>query len=155
MALQASWLGHLGIDNLNVVRFIGRLLDHGSFSTPLPLVKDGDLIAVVQHMIQVGVPIQQLHLFMIALSRVTVNHGGRGGTAPDPLVWGQGGRKKQRKMDIRVNVDLASLPGTLGFLQEPWVQVHGCGYCCLALQRQPAVQVYFFFLGTLHWPSQG
>ena len=23
--------------------------DHGSFSTPLPLVKDGDLIAIVQH----------------------------------------------------------------------------------------------------------
>ena len=29
----------------------------------------------------------QLHRFMIAVARVTVNHDGRGGTAPDPLVW--------------------------------------------------------------------
>ena len=32
----------------------------------------------------------QLHRFMIAVARVTVNHDGRGGTAPDPLVWGSG-----------------------------------------------------------------
>ena len=32
--------------------------------------------------------IQQL----IAVSRVSVNHDGRGGTAPDPLVWDQGGQ---------------------------------------------------------------
>ena len=51
LALQAFWPCHLGIDNLNVLRSIGRLLDHGSFSSPLPLVKDGDLIAVVQHKI--------------------------------------------------------------------------------------------------------
>ena len=36
----------------------------------------------------------QLHRFMIAVARVTVNHDGRGGTAPDPLVWDQGGQKK-------------------------------------------------------------
>ena len=69
--------------------------------------------------------IQQLHRFMIAVSRVSVNHDGRGGTAPDPLVWDQGGRSKQRKVDIRVNIDLATLPGPPGFLQGPWVMVHG------------------------------
>ena len=37
--------------NLNVVRFVGWLLDHGSLSKPSPLVKDGDLIAVIRHMI--------------------------------------------------------------------------------------------------------
>ena len=31
----------------------------------------------------------QLHRFMIAVARVIVNHDGRGGTAPDPLVWDQ------------------------------------------------------------------
>ena len=31
-----------------------------------------------------------LHRFMIATARVSVNHDGRGGTAPDPLVWDQG-----------------------------------------------------------------
>ena len=45
LALHAFCPGHLGIDNLNMVRSIGRLLDHGGFSTPIPLVKDGDLIA--------------------------------------------------------------------------------------------------------------
>ena len=31
-----------------------------------------------------------LHRFMIAIARVSVNHDGRVGTAPDPLVWDQG-----------------------------------------------------------------
>ena len=51
MALQACWLGHQGIDNHNMVWAVARLLDHGSFSKPLPSVKDGDLILVVQKMI--------------------------------------------------------------------------------------------------------
>ena len=65
-----------------------------------------------------------LHRFMIAVARVSVNHDGKGGTAPDPLVWDQGSRPKIRKLDIRVNVDLASLPGPPGFLNSSWVQVH-------------------------------
>ena len=47
LAMQAYWPCHLGIDNLNVARSIGRLLDHGSLNKPLPPVKDGDLIALV------------------------------------------------------------------------------------------------------------
>ena len=43
---------HLGIDNLNVVRSIGRLLDHDSLGKPLPLVEDGDLVALAQYMIR-------------------------------------------------------------------------------------------------------
>ena len=64
-----------------------------------------------------------LHRFMIAVARVSVNHDGKGGTAPDPLVWDQGSRPKARKLAIRVNVDLASLPGPPGFLSNSWVQV--------------------------------
>ena len=189
--LQALWPGHLRIDNLNVVRSIAWLLDHGCFSKPLPLVEDGDLIAIIQHMILArgrdtvkvakvkghaadadvelgGVRLEdrlgnidadaavdlgraqqpeevmyvrravlkawefcyrivlQLHRFMVAISRVSVNHDGRGGSVPGLLVWDQGSRsKKQRRVDIRVNVDLAMLPGPLGFLTGPWAQVHG------------------------------
>ena len=65
----------------------------------------------------------QLHRFLIAVARVTVNHDGRGGSAPDPLVWDQGGQRKTRRTDIRVNVDLAALPGPPGFLDGPWMQV--------------------------------
>ena len=43
---------HLGIDNLNVVRSIGSFLDAGCLAKPLALVKDGDLIALVQYMIR-------------------------------------------------------------------------------------------------------
>ena len=56
LALQAFWPGHLGFDNLNVVRSVGRLLDQGFPSKPLPLVKDGDLISLVQQMIRVRGP---------------------------------------------------------------------------------------------------
>ena len=56
---------------------------------------------------------------MIAVARVSVNHDGRSGTAPDPLVWDQGSRPKVRKLAIRVNVDLASLPGPpVSFLKK-------------------------------------
>ena len=49
-----------------------------------------------------------LHRFTIAVAQVSVNHGGKGGTAPDPLVWDQGSRSKVRKLAIRVTVDLSS-----------------------------------------------
>ena len=52
VAMQAYWPCHLGIDNLNVASTIGRLLDNDSLVKPLPLVKDGDLIARVQYMIR-------------------------------------------------------------------------------------------------------
>ena len=150
LALQANWPCHLGIDNLNVAWSIGRLLDHDSLVEPLPLVKDGDLIALAWYMIRtpglrdcsgslrlkgmlkmlmfskvglgcwinrgmlrlmllliwvvvislrfllmLGVgclrlgshwyPIMlDLHRFMIAVARVSVNHDGRGGTALIP-----------------------------------------------------------------------
>ena len=62
-----------------------------------------------------------LHRFMIAVARVSVNHDGKGGTAPDPLVWDQGSRRKVCKLDIRVTVVLASLPGPAGFLNNSWL----------------------------------
>ena len=56
LALQAFWPGHLGIDSLDVVRSVGRLLDHGCFFKPLPQGKDDDLIAIVLNMILVQGP---------------------------------------------------------------------------------------------------
>ena len=190
IALQSFSPCHLGIDNLNVARSIGWLLDHGCLAKPLPVIKDGDLVAIAQYMIrtrgrvtlkvtkvkghatdsdveQGGVrlvdpignaeadtaadlgrrhqpemimdarrcllqvrthwyPIMlQLHGLMIAISRVAVDHDGKRGSVPDPLVWDHGGRKKVRRTDIRINVDLASLPGPCWFLHGPWMQVHG------------------------------
>ena len=196
VAMQAYWPRHSGTDNLNIARTVGRLLDKHCLVKPLPLVKDGDLDALVHYMIRTrgretlrvtevkghaedsdvqhgrvrledrlgdaeadaaadlgcrhqsevlmnarrrllkvrsyGYPIMlQLHRSMIALARVTVNHDGRGGTAPDPLVWDQGGRKKVRRTGLRVNIDLASLPSPPGFLNGPWIQVSGGHIFCL------------------------
>ena len=98
-----------------------------------------------------------LHRFMIAVARVSVNHDGRGGTAPDPLVWDQGRRPKVRKLAIRVNVDLASLPGPPGFLSSSWVQVdagHITGAGIAAWPYSVSIFIQFTsFLNTLHWPS--
>ena len=52
LALQAYCPCHLGIDNLNVARTLGRLLDRDFWAKPLPLVKDGDLVALAQYMIR-------------------------------------------------------------------------------------------------------
>ena len=53
IAMQAYWPCHLGNDNLHVTGTLGRLFDRGSFVRPLPLVKDGDLIALAQYLIRV------------------------------------------------------------------------------------------------------
>ena len=93
---------------------------------------------------------------MIAIARVSVNHDGRDVTAPDPL-WDQGSRPKARKLAIRVNVDLASLPGPPGFLNSPWVQVDAgriTGADIAAWPKSVSVLIRFTaFLNTLHWPS--
>ena len=94
---------------------------------------------------------------MSAVAGDSVNHDGRGGTAPDPLVWDQGGLWKVRKFDHGVNVDLASLPGPPGFLNRPWFQVHGGGISGADIATWPySVGIlcrFTSFLGTLHWPT--
>ena len=98
-----------------------------------------------------------LHRFMVAVARVSVNHDGKGGTAPDPLVWDQGSRPKVRKLAIRVNVDLASLPGPPGFLNNSWIHVDAgriTGDDIAAWPYSVSILVRFTsFLSTLHWPS--
>ena len=97
-----------------------------------------------------------LHRFMIAIARVSVNHDGKGGTAPDPLVWDQGSKPKVRKLAIRVNVDLASLPGPPGFLNNSWIQVDAGRITGIDVAAWPySVHIFIHFtsfLSTLHWP---
>ena len=98
-----------------------------------------------------------LHRFMIAIARVSVNHDGNGGTAPDPLVWDQGSRPEVRELAFRVNVDLASLPAPPGFLNSSWVQVaagHITGADIAAWPYSVSILVRLTsFLNTLRWPS--
>ena len=52
LALQASCGAHLGVDNLNVVRHVGRLLDGGPGARPFEVLKDGDLLYLIDRMLQ-------------------------------------------------------------------------------------------------------
>ena len=101
--------------------------------------------------------ILQLHGYMVAVSGVAVNHDGRRGSAPDPLVWDPGSERMQRKTDIRINVDLVFLAGPLGFLNGPWVQVHGgciTGSDVAACPCSVSMLCKFsVFLCTLYWPA--
>ena len=51
LALQAYSGIHIGIDNLNVLRGVASLLSRNVPRTPLPLVKDGDLLATIHSML--------------------------------------------------------------------------------------------------------
>ena len=66
-------------------------------------------------------------------------------------------RPKVRKLAIRVNVDLASLPGPHGFLGGPWTQVDAgriSGADIAAWPYSVGIEGKFVsFLGTLHWPT--
>ena len=52
LALQAADGVHLGVDNLDVVRHVGRVLDGNFVSCPNELVKDGDLILLIGRMLE-------------------------------------------------------------------------------------------------------
>ena len=51
LALQSSGAVHLGVDNLGVVRHVGRLLDGHHGSMTFEIVKDGDLLLLVERML--------------------------------------------------------------------------------------------------------
>ena len=82
----------------------------------------------------------------------------KGDSASDPLVWDHEGSKKVRKTDKRVNVDLACLPGPHGFLNGPWMQVHGSVITVADIAAWPySVGIlcnFTAFLGSLHWPVE-
>ena len=58
-----------------------------------------------------------LHKFMVAISRIELNHDVFGGTAPDAMVWDMGGVVKTRTPSFRLIVDHATLPGPPGFFE--------------------------------------
>ena len=53
---------------------------------------------------------------MVAIARKSLNISKNSGSLTDPLVWDRGTKPKARRIDDRVVVDLAQLPGPPGFL---------------------------------------
>ena len=80
--------------------------------------------------------ILDLHRFFIAISRAVVNHDGRDGTAPDPLVWSAGALPKRRGLVHAVR-DRAFLPGPPGIWVWEWVHVPASAFCAEDIARRP------------------
>ena len=177
----------LGVDNLGVVRHVGRLLDGCHGPVPFELVNDGDLLLLIDRMLHLRgrdtVRISKVeghadegmvldgrvreverfgndvadeaadfgrrrvgnavidarrylsgvcgrlypiildpHRFFIAVSRAVVNHDGRHGAAPDPLVWSAGALPKRRRLVHAVR-DRAFLPGPPGLWDSDWLNI--------------------------------
>ena len=85
-----------------------------------------------------------------------VNHDGREGAAPDPLVWSAGTRPKRRRLVHAVR-DRAFLPGPLGIWDSEWVTVPATVICVDDIAHWPytpgLLVKWVAFLGTLHWPA--
>ena len=52
VALQGCTRMHVGVDNLNVVRHVSRIIDGGCTGKPFPQVNDGDLLLRVQQFVR-------------------------------------------------------------------------------------------------------
>ena len=221
-ALQASKPVHLGVDNANVVGHVGRVLAGRKPGKPLELLVDGDLIGLVQRLVDIRGPgttaiskvkghadeglvrdgrvreldkvgndladraadlgrrrvgaalansrkgfsdackswypiVLVLHRFFIAISRTVVNDDGRGGLAPDPMVWSAGGKQK-RSRPVEAVRDYAMLPGPQRLWVGGWFQWPGINITEDDVARWPfspgCLVKLAAFLSSLSWPAE-
>ena len=108
-----------------MLRGVGAFIDEGNTETP---IKNGDLLASVHSMFKlrrwepsmsepdvIFTSGLRSHKYIVAISRIEVNHDGYGGTAPVAMTWDNGSILKPPVSSLRVIVDHASLLGPLGF----------------------------------------
>ena len=92
------------------------------------------------------------------MSRAAVNHDGRGGTAPDPLVWSAGALPKRRQLVHAVR-DRAFLPGPPAIGVSEWVAVPASAISAEDIAHWPytagLLVKWVSFLSSLHWPAGG
>ena len=190
-SLQSSRAVHLGVDNLGVVRHVDRLLRGSRGPKPFELVNDGDLLLLLEHMLN------RRGLDTVRISKVkghadredrlgndaadeaadfgrrrvslavidarrnlsgvcsVVNHDGRDGTAPDPLVWFAVALHKRRRLVHAVR-DRAFLPGLPGIWCSEWFQIPAAVICAEDIALWPytpgLLVKWVSFLNSLHWP---
>ena len=98
-----------------------------------------------------------LHRFFIAISRAVVNDDGRGGLAPDPMVWSAGGKQKRRRQ-IEAVRDYALLPGPQrlwvgGWFRWPDIRISEDDVGRWPFSPSCLVKLAAF-LSSLTWPSE-
>ena len=85
-----------------------------------------------------------------------VNHVGRGGTAPDPLVWSAGAHPNRRRL-VHAIRDRAFLPGPPGIWESEWLNLPSSAVGADDVAHWPYspghLVKWVSFLGTLHWPE--
>ena len=98
-----------------------------------------------------------LHRFMVAISRIEVNHDGFGGTAPDAMVWDKGAVTKTCSPSFRLIIDHAALPGPPNFLDSTWCTLDSLPITPDDVAAWPysvdILLVFSSFLASLHWPQ--
>ena len=96
-----------------------------------------------------------LHRFFSAISRAVVNHDGRDGTAPDPLVWSAGALRKRRRLVHAVR-DRAFLPWPPGTWHSEWFQIPATATCAEDIAHWPytpgLLVKWVSFFSSRHWP---
>ena len=98
-----------------------------------------------------------LHRFFIAISRAVVNDDGRGGLAPDPMVWCAGGKHKRRR-PVEAVRDYAMLPGPQRLWVGDWFRWPENRVTQEDVGRWPfspgCLVKFVAFLSSLSWPSE-
>ena len=102
LALQSSGAVHLGVENLGVVRHVGRLWDGRVGSSPIELVNDGDLLLLIERM---------LHCRGLDTARITEVKG----HADESMVLDGRVREQDRVGNNAADEAGLFLPGTLVF----------------------------------------
>ena len=91
-----------------------------------------------------------LHRFFISISRAVVNHDGRDGTVPDPLVWSASALTKRRRLVHAVH-DQAMLPGPPALWDSEWISVPASAVSADHIAHWPYTTGLLFKMGGLSW----
>ena len=98
-----------------------------------------------------------LHRFMVAIARESINISDGAGSTVDPLCWDRGARAKVRRVDDRVLVEYAQLPGPSNFLDHYWVTFDSGPLTDIDVTlwpfSVPMLVKFTSFLSTLRWPE--
>ena len=132
LALQCSSAVHLGVDNLNVVRHVSRILDGRVACRPSELTFDGDLLIVIERMIQ------QRGVRSVKISKVK-------GHADDDMV-----AVGRARVEDKISYDFADRAADFGRRRVPdlVIDVRRCFLSACSSLYPVVLDLHRFFIAT-------